>query len=94
MFTPYSYPWFIIPVGIILLFTSLKFIKNQKEYLYEKDLYYVSIFSTFYIIFNSIFIISNFYFGGFPWSLLILNTSTFLLLLKKNFKNIWKKYKI
>jgi hypothetical protein len=69
MFTPYSYPWFIIPNGIILLIAALKKIRCKKELLQEKNVYCLSIHSAFYITINLILVISNFYAGGFPWRL-------------------------
>jgi len=79
MFSPYSYPWFIIPCGILILIASIKMIKRKKEMLTEKNIFCLSIHGAFFIVLNLIFIISNFYLGGFPWSLLIINTWTLIL---------------
>jgi len=72
IFTPYGFPWFIIPCGILLSLKLVKVARNNKEKLQDK--FRLTVHSIFYVIFNAIFIISNLYLGGFPVALLIFNT--------------------
>jgi hypothetical protein len=82
IFTPLSYPWFMIPCGIILgLFVNKK-IKQNREYLEDKKMFCMTRNLAAFIITNSILVISNFYFGGMPWSLMIVSFWGMILLIK------------
>jgi len=76
IFTPYGFPWFIIPCGILLSLKLVKVARNNKEKLQDK--FRLTVHSIFYVLFNAIFIISNLYLGGFPVALLIFNTWSLL----------------
>jgi len=73
LLTPYSYPWFIIPCGILSLIAIKRVLQNNSEYLKEKNVYCLSIHFSIFLVINLINVISNFYFGGFPYSLVIIN---------------------
>jgi len=84
MTTPYGFPWFIFPNGLILLIAAIKKIKrkyNNVEDQEGKSLKFLSIHAAFYIIINSLIIITNIYTNGYPFSLLILDISTLIIAL-------------
>jgi len=66
LWSPYGYPWFIIPWGIAILVGGIRCIRKHAETMEEKKF---KLHKLVYLVINGFFIISNFYFGGFPWAM-------------------------
>jgi len=69
---PYGFPFFLYPCGLILAIVGICKLKKRREFLEERGIYGLSIHVLLFSIINGIFVWSNLWGGGFPWSIVTL----------------------
>lgn len=78
-FSPYGFPFYIYPCGLILGIAALVKIRKKKDELKEKNVYGLLIHAVLFSVINGIFVWSNIWGGGFPWSIFTLSTGGLFL---------------